>query len=186
MNKIIALLVLVSLTLADAQETFPKLSKSFWGIELGEKDSSFEQKCSESGITIHKNKWSMTDKTHPAVIWSIDGTLNRKEEIKETIVYLFNGQIYMIVLKFAEYSDDNYDALAKALSEKYEDAPNMLSNSLNEVVKTTIDEQEVKIMVENNFRAEKSIKLYYVYKSLNEKVREVFLKEKASKLLNDL
>ncbi len=112
----IVIVLLFSIPSVFAEE-YPILSKSIFGVNLGESEASFRQKCKNINKTPIIVDFG--DKYYPGKMLKISGAINCNDAIEETWVSFFHDQISCIFLYFKDKSIDNSIVLEFSLGEKY-------------------------------------------------------------------
>jgi hypothetical protein len=119
MKKLLLFCLFMTLPTMTLAGEFPVIERSFFGVQLGESTQTLETKAKAAEIDINKQKWTFKGLVAPGKLWAIYGSLNKNKAIESTRFYIYNGQIYQIVLLLRDNSTTNFDALKTSLEKKY-------------------------------------------------------------------
>jgi len=159
------------------------ISKAMFGVFLGESIDSLKKRFRLAESTYH-----FTDEDHPGIIWSVS---NDNPNVKELLVYTFNGQVYTIDIRFSDGSRTNYHTIKDQLEKKYKrsDEGGLPGALFGEgVFKPVIDGVEVRIKLDHDIgiMEDDKLKLCYTHGPLNDQVYKAIQKRKAAKINSEL
>lgn len=159
------------------------LTKPFFGIYLGETLDSLKKR-----YAVSKSAHAFEDKDNPGQIWNVQIA---NENVKETLVYILNDQIYEIDLKFVDASRTNYDTINAQLEDKYktEDEGGLTGAMFGEgQFNTVIDGTQVRISLNHDvgIMDGDTLELHYIHVPLQTNLYEEIKRRKAGKISSDL
>ncbi len=165
-----------------AETPLPLLNKDFFGIRLGGNINSLRRICATNNISIETNKFPFAIKDHPGLRLSFYGAVEGGEIVYETVLSLFDNQIYAADFYLKDASESDYYEFQKALANNYNmnPEPREERQELRSEYETTIGYRKVKIFLRQRGGNKPALIISYVYDALADRVlREINRREAA-------
>lgn len=166
-----------------AQSNIIIVSKPMFGIFLGETLDSLRKR-----FNVSKSNLYFEDEDHPGKILSVRSD---NPNVKQLLVYTFNGNVYTIYVLFNDGSRTNYETINAQLEKTYKSSDKGgLSGAIfgEGVFETVIDGMEIRIKLNHDigFMEDDKLELSYTHVLLSERVYEEIKSRKSAKINKDL
>ena len=175
--------------MAGAAEIKP-LSKDFFGISLGMSESSFMEKCGQARLSVDADAFKFKDPEYPAKVFRVRGALNGNAAVSAINAFIYSNMVYQISVKFSDSTKENFDAICKALEQKYAKEEQSIADIFSQKKRFTakMDGVEVEIVAgsEKNFGSPDDVTVDYARMDLYEQISGELQRKKSAKISDGL